>query len=406
MKNQINYQTFCVAPFVHQSLKTDGSIKACCRSLPRITSIQKDSLISAWNHKTLKQLRLDAISGQVNSLCNICFDQEKKNVKSLRQNYNSSERNYREAVRRAENMDKDGYLDQSPTWIEFKLSNLCNLKCRMCHPLDSTQWFNDYKLVKHLREPNWRNYLSMFGVDQKPLLSVFDEKFYDDVNLFLKKAFYLQFAGGEPLYDLAHYKILERAKSRAKEIRLGYATNLTVLSIKDHNVLDYWKNFRGVTVQVSIDGPPELNNYIRGGSERYNIEKNIEKVKKLSNTVIVCKPTIQALNILYLPELIKWSKKNKFDLMNYHFVKFPEFLDCRIWTGDARERITKKLENSLKKESNKRYIIILKNVLSYFKSSETYDEKKWKTFLEYNRILDKARNQSWTDHEFLREYMK
>jgi hypothetical protein len=31
--------------------------------------------------------------------------------------------------------------------MELKLNNLCNLKCRMCHPMDSTSW-NDWKEVE------------------------------------------------------------------------------------------------------------------------------------------------------------------------------------------------------------------------------------------------------------------
>ena len=42
----IKMDTFCVAPFVHQSTKTDGSVKACCRAKGRIASV-------SYTHLTL-----------------------------------------------------------------------------------------------------------------------------------------------------------------------------------------------------------------------------------------------------------------------------------------------------------------------------------------------------------------
>ena len=52
----LNNKTFCVAPFTHLSTKTDGSIKACCRSLPAISNIKKETILQAWNNKEMKQI--------------------------------------------------------------------------------------------------------------------------------------------------------------------------------------------------------------------------------------------------------------------------------------------------------------------------------------------------------------
>ena len=47
----INMDTFCVAPFLHQSTKTDGTIKACCRAKGRIATVSQTDLVDAWNWK-------------------------------------------------------------------------------------------------------------------------------------------------------------------------------------------------------------------------------------------------------------------------------------------------------------------------------------------------------------------
>ena len=81
--------TFCIAPFTHLSTKTDGSIKACCRSLPALSNIKKESLLQAWNNEEMKQLRTDLINGVRNEKCNACWKLEDVGAQSLRMKYNN-----------------------------------------------------------------------------------------------------------------------------------------------------------------------------------------------------------------------------------------------------------------------------------------------------------------------------
>jgi len=405
-KRDIDQSTFCVAPFTHQSTKTDGSIKLCCRSLPKIGSIDEMSLSEAWNSSIIREVRLEMISGRRNARCNICWNQEDHGIRSLRQKYNTDQERYDYALDVAANMDYDGETLDNPTWLEFKLSNLCNLKCRMCTPLDSTKWFQDYKLIRHLHDDNWNDYLSKSGADKKPLLDVFDDAFFEDIAPMLENIDYLQFAGGEPLYDDAHYKILEIVQPRAEHINLNYATNMTVLSTKNYNVLDFWEKHKRVVVAASIDGPPALNDYIRGSSQKYDIAHNVTRLKDYENISVTGKPTVQSLNIYYIPELFEWIKKNHFDSIDHHFVTWPHFLDCRIWTGNAREEITAKLESYTAAQTDPNIRHVVENILTFFTSSEQYTDEKWDKFIEYNRTLDEARNQSFEDYQFFKTYMK
>ena len=84
-------KTFCVAPFIHLSTKTDGSIKTCCRALPGsgFSNIKNESLNEAWNNKKIKKIRLDLLNGIRNENCKSCWNDEDKNVYSLREKINS-----------------------------------------------------------------------------------------------------------------------------------------------------------------------------------------------------------------------------------------------------------------------------------------------------------------------------
>lgn len=409
----IKKDTFCVAPFTHLSTKTDGSIKACCRSLPAISNIKNQSLLQAWNNDEMKQLRNDLINGIKNERCNACWELEDIGANSLRTKWNHQQfgRQQNNSKINLESLNPDYSLNNKPTWIEFKLSNLCNFKCRMCHPMDSTRWFEDYKKILHFHDKNWQKEMEDLNLTKKSLLKSYSKEFFESLPEVMSNIDEIWFAGGEPLYDDDHYKILESVMDRADKITLNYATNLSMLSNKKYNVLDYWKKFKKVITAVSLDGPPDLNNYIRSGADSKGIEENIKLLQKeLPNVFIQGKITVQALNIYYTPETFEWFKSmNVFT--GVHFVTFPKFLDSRIWAKEARKEIQEKLENYLMTQNNLVGLQLnvgnsIRDVVRFFNASNFYNDEIWNKFLEYNKTLDLARNETFEKFEFLQKWMK
>ena len=409
----VKKETFCIAPFTHLSTKTDGSIKACCRSLPALANIKKESLLQAWNNEEMKQLRNDLINGVRNERCDVCWKLEDVGAQSLRMKYNNPKvgRQLINADTNLKSLNTDYTLNNKPTWIEFKLSNLCNFKCRMCHPMDSTRWFEDYKKISHLHEDSWQQEMTDLNLTKKSLLRSYSEEFFENLPELMSNVDEIWFAGGEPLYDNDHYRILESVMYRADKITLNYATNLSMLSNKKYNVIDYWKKFKKVVTAVSLDGPPDLNEYIRSGADSKVIEENIKLLQtELPNVFIQGKITVQALNIYYVPETFEWFKSmNVFT--GVHFVTWPKFLDSRIWSGEARLEIKEKLESYLKKQDELNGLQLnvgnsLRDVIRFFNASKQHDNDKWNKFLEYNKTLDGVRNETFEKFEFLKKWMK
>ena len=419
-----NMDTFCVAPFIHQSTKTDGSIKACCRAKGRIASVKqfdfKDAegttLSDAWNWRKIRQLRLDLYNGIRNEMCKVCWDHEDANVESMRLSMNSNFHRLKDARRRAELAIKEnGTLHEKPTWFEFKLNNNCNLKCRMCSPVDSSSWFKDHKLVKHIKSnfgDTYPEYVKALGLEDKALLNLYNEdNFWQEIDSWIDQGDRFQFAGGEPLYDKDHYRVLEALKESGKDlskVELDYATNLSVLKTKNHNVLDYWKDYKLVTVGFSIDGPPGINEYIRGGSDINDIKNNVLKIRsKLDNVLLKAKFTTQALNVYYFPELVDWLYDIGITLIGVSFVSFPDHMDARIWNKEAKQEIFERYEEKMNSLPKDRFTAkrMLENVLNYVKNKDLYTEERWNRFIEWNKILDKSRNESYTNFKFLERYM-
>ena len=421
--NGPNPDTFCVAPFLHQSTKTDGSIKACCRAKGRIASVKefdfKDAegttLSDAWNWKKIRDLRLDLINGIRNDMCKVCWDHEDANVESMRKSMNNVQRLREAKDRAAYALKNNGILYQKPTWFEFKLNNNCNLKCRMCGPVDSSSWFKDHKLVKHIKSnfgETYPEYVKELGLENKALLNLYNEdNFWDSIESWIDQGNRFQFAGGEPLYDKDHYRVLEALKNSGKdlsEVELDYATNLSVLKTKNHNVLDYWKDYKLVTVGFSIDGPPGINEYIRGGSNINDIKNNILEIRsKLDNVLLKAKFTTQALNVYYFPELVDWLYDIGITLIGVSYVSFPDHMDARLWNKEAKQEIIEKYEEKISSLPNDRLTAkrMLKNVLNYIRNNDLFTEERWNRFIEWNKILDKSRNESYTNFKFLERYM-
>jgi len=389
-------ETFCVAPFIHQSMKTDGCIKLCCQSLPEIANhkvgksfkieCEASTMQEAWNNDIIKQVRLDLAQGVKNKRCNICWEHEKNNVKSLRQKYNSKPTMERYALDAFKRMSKDGTIHDPPKWIELKLSNLCNFACRMCHVMDSTSWFDDWKHVHHFSDSYWQSHIEGLNLLNKPYLGI-EDNFFNGVDF--SEVLLLQIAGGEPLYDEKHYIALDKVIDRANEITLNYATNLSNLGYKKYNVLDYWKKFKSVYLSVSIDGPREKNDYIRHGGNWQTLEKNIKEVQKLNNVHIVGKCTLQTTNIFYLPETLKWFQEMGID-RDVHYVNFPKWFDCRSMPDKIKDHVINKL---IKMQENKKF---KSSIINYLKQ-DLYNKENWKMFFTYNDILDKLRNQNLFD---------
>jgi sulfatase maturation enzyme AslB (radical SAM superfamily) len=141
----------------------------------------------------------------------------------------------------------------------------------------------------------------------------------------------VEFAGGEPLMDPQHYKILDMLKPYGKNIELKYATNGTTTGIsKGRTVYDYWPHFRSVAVNVSIDGIHAVYDYIRSNSSFSTVEENVKVFQSFPNVSrVVGAFTAQAGNMLQAAECIDYFI-NEMNIVFYsHRVSYPNFLSAQ-----------------------------------------------------------------------------
>jgi len=410
----INSKTFCMHPFTGLATREDGAIKICCRSQP-ISWIQEESLENAWNNENMQRIRRQVLRGERPPECQPCFDLEDQGVESLRQRHiagvipEARINLYPNAVKQ---MDHDFTMPFEIPTIEIKLNNLCNLKCRMCNPLDSTSW-QDWEEVKPFYEKE-KNYLvpTVSKLVRRPgqYIGPFDDtdNWWNSFEKLLPHFRRVEFAGGEPLMDPQHYKILDMLKPYGNNIELKYATNGTTIGIKNSRTIhDYWPYFRSVAVNVSIDGIHSVYNYIRTNSDFSAVEKNVKIFKSFPNVSrVVGAFTAQAGNILQAAECIDYFI-NEMDIVFYsHRVSYPNVLSAQVLPRELKELAISRLEAVSKRfftfRNVEKYPILeqitqqqIKDNINYLRAKDQHN--LWEDFLEFNRRLDATRNQSLVD---------
>ena len=404
-----NSKTFCMHPFTGLATREDGAVKICCRSQP-IGWIQDDTLENIWNNYQMRDVRKKVLCGERPEVCKPCFDLEDQGVESLRQRHikDSIPESRINLYPNALDGLRDDYIMpfEFPT-MEIKLNNLCNLKCRMCNPLDSTSW-NDWDEVKpfYKKEDNYLvKTIDRFVNKPGKYIGPFDDtdKWWASFEKLLPHFRRVEFAGGEPLMDPQHYKILDMLKPYAKNIEIKYATNGTTLGIKGGRTIhDYWPYFRSVAVNVSIDGIHDVYNYIRSNGDFNQVEENIKEIKKIPNVSrVVGAFTAQAGNILQAAECIDYFI-NKMDIVFYsHRVSYPNCLSAQVLPQPLKELAISRLEAvSLRIkdfENVKKYPILEEITQQQIKDNINYLRAKdqshlWPDFVEFNHKLDHSRD--------------
>lgn len=133
-------------------------------------------------------------------------------------------------------------------------------------------------------------------------------------------------SAGEPLLIEEHYRLLERLieTGQAPKIELEYNSNLTVLPQK---ALRLWPNFKKISMGVSIDGPPRVNDYIRYPSKFDQVISNMKKLEaNCPNAKVWFTVTVMAYNVYYFDELLEFCVRREIELLAPDYSQKPIFL--------------------------------------------------------------------------------
>lgn len=150
---------FCIMPWKHLTVGTEGSYKLCCVARNAMTeggapmSVYHHSLEHAWNSQYMRDIRRAMLSGKAVPDCEACYKNEASSGQSYRTTVAASMMNQPIEQVRAEAIANDYRVHADPKFLKLELGNLCNLQCRMCGSLLSSQIARD--LVHSRWAPVW-----------------------------------------------------------------------------------------------------------------------------------------------------------------------------------------------------------------------------------------------------------
>ena len=400
-------------PFTGLATREDGAIKVCCRSAP-IGYIQNETLEEVWNGETMRKVRKQVLNNERPEVCKPCFDLEDQGVQSLRQRHTAGVipearvNLYPDAL---DALEEDYTMPFELPTMEIKLNNLCNLKCRMCNPLDSTSWKDWDQVTEFYKKEDNILIPIVESLVTKPgqYIGPFDnsDNWWSSFEKLLPFFRRVEFAGGEPLMDPYHYKILDKLAEHGDNIELKYATNGTTLGIKGGRTIhDYWPKFRSVAVNVSIDGVHDVYEYIRGNGKFSVIEENIKVFKSFPNVSrVVGAFTVQANNIMQIDKVIDYFINTLGIVFYSHRVTYPMALSAQVLPPELKQGVVDKLE--VMKETVLTYKWIqdsdllrevtlqqIQDNINFLQARCMY-ESHWKDCINFNRALDKTRGQDF-----------
>ena len=292
-------KTFCIYPWIHLHAYPNGAAYPCCHGEMQypVGNCRTNTLEEIWNSPTQRQLRLDMLNEKSNPICNRCYEQEDSGFFSGRK---SANKHHGHHVSRAHETLDDGTVDQfEMTYWDIRFSNLCNLKCRSCGHIFSSQWYQDQA---KLAGPEWKDRNTVLNYAGRT-----ETDMWTQLEPHLDYVEQIYFAGGEPLLMEEHYNILEELVRRGRfDVRLIYNTNFTHTDLKGRSVFEYWKQFKSVAVGASLDGQGSVAEYIRKGTRWADVVQNrLEMIRVCPEVDFYISPTLSIMNAWHLPDFHK-----------------------------------------------------------------------------------------------------
>lgn len=382
-------KTFCPLPFIHSHASVNGKWKPCCNSDWNHTVKTSDSyFINDKNHQSwfygpeMDQLRSDMLSGVQNPMCSTCWKMEKTSGKSIRRRYNTRFNQYVDI----EN-PKIKYLD-------LKLSNECNLACRMCDYTNSNKIYKDILglVTKKMYIPeNWERSPRHEQVIDSNGIKTTPKHILDEIESLLPNLRVLKLTGGEPTIIPEVLKLFDICikKGYAKNLQLNLTTNGTKFT---QRFLDRMKEFKDVYLNVSCDGYGKVYDYIR---HPFNWQKLDQRVRNIKTYGVGASITVvpQMYNIENLTYLQKWGSEVGITVSMNNFLTPSTNYNA---LGYVPVHILKEAKRKIKRNNDTWQLISIMD--KHIRDNYTPTEDEYIKIVKSVDSIDTIRNQSYKDY--------
>jgi hypothetical protein len=165
--------------------------------------------------------------------------------------------------------DSTGATTMQPISWDYRFSNLCNFKCRMCGDMLSSAWESEQRTHNMIDWTNSKNNWMLPGIKEQVTAfqsEQIEQEFAQAVEKHRVEEVY--WVGGEPLMYEQHWRYMRRIIELGDGPRLyaRYNTNLSRCAYRGcdwfTDILDHVRDYQ---ICASLDGTGPIGEYIRTG---------------------------------------------------------------------------------------------------------------------------------------------
>jgi MoaA/NifB/PqqE/SkfB family radical SAM enzyme len=222
----IPHDKFCVLPWISIEASPIGTVRPCCLADDEILDdagnkfeLSTANFVDIQNSRHMRRLREQFLEGERPQTCRKCWNEERGGRTSKRMH----------TLDRLKHSiaDTEWTADAKPLmFLDLKLGNICNLKCRICGSWSSSQFATEEinQLPREQQKSSHAYQMLRAGAWPRE-----NAQFWQQIDSVLTDIRYIEFTGGEPFMIDEHFDMLQGIIDRgiAHQVEIHYNTNGT-----------------------------------------------------------------------------------------------------------------------------------------------------------------------------------
>ena len=337
-------KNFCIVPWFGVETTPVGTVRPCCIARDEIVddngvafNLHSSTFDQIQNSRYMKDLRQQFLDNVRPETCNSCWNVEVAGHKSKRLQTLDSVL--------ANQIDNQSWTtDPVPLkYIDLKLGNICNLKCRICGAFSSSQIASE-KLST--LPPDRKKHSYEYKMLRDGAWPRENPTFWHELEKVLGQIKKFDISGGEPFLIEEHFEMLRNMVSK------GYSHNTIIYynsngTVYPESAEEIWKDFQTVKIALSLDDISSRYEYQRSNGNWSTVLSNLGKFRQLrarhDNIELEACCTVSIYNVLYLVEILDWLHTQSLDHVHINFLHYNPVLNISSLPQAIKDQIIQHL---------------------------------------------------------------
>jgi hypothetical protein len=375
-----------VLPWISIEASPIGTVRPCCLALTEINdnhgvkfSLGESSLDEIRGSQHMRDMRRAFLDQQEVPDCARCWQEEAAGRTSKRQH----------TLDRLKHIIDDSEWSESAKpllFMDLKLGNICNLKCRICGSWSSSTYAAEEIRYQTDKKNNFHYVMMQLGRWPRQ-----EQRFWQDLDQHLHSIQYLEFTGGEPFMIQEHFGLLQKLvdNGHAGNIDIHYNTNGTIFPVHAEEI---WRNFRHVEIAFSIDDVGARFEYQRSGADWIMVNGHIDLFRDMrsrnSNISLQVCTTVNIFNVMYLDEVAHWIDQQGFDFVYWNMLHDAPYFSVASLPAKTKSQVRTRLENAEFSTNNKSEI---QRIIEFMMQGHSTDGE---ILRQQIRLMDQRRDET------------